>query len=58
MDCENSSVWPSCFVSDSIREAVLTVSPIAVYSSRRSEPMLPDISGPLIIPTPIRKPSP
>ena len=31
----------------SIREAVFTVSPCTVYSSRRSEPTLPDMNGPL-----------
>jgi hypothetical protein len=44
-------------VSDSIRVAVLTASPAAVYSSRRAEPTLPDIIGPLEIPTPILKSS-
>ena len=37
---------------------MFTVSPIAVYSSRRSEPTLPDMNGPLAIPTPISNPSP
>ena len=38
---------PSVFVRPSMREAVLTVSPWTVYSSRRSEPTFPDMNGPL-----------
>ena len=45
-------------VMPSSRAAVLVVSPIAVYSSRRSEPTLPRITVPLLSPMPIRKPSP
>src|ERR1051326_6530475 len=41
-------------VIPSSRDAVFVVSPIAVYSSRRSWPTLPDISGPLFKPMPIR----
>ena len=41
-----------------IRAAVLQTSPIAVYSSRRSLPTLPEMNGPLLMPIPIRKPSP
>ena len=41
-----------------IRDAVLQTSPIAVYSSRRSWPTLPEMKGPLFSPIPIRKPSP
>ena len=44
------------FVIPSIRDAVLIVSPIAVYSSRCSEPTLPDMNGPLFSPMPILKP--
>ena len=44
------------FVIPSIRDAVLIVSPIAVYSSRRCEPTLPDMNGPLLRPMPILKP--
>ena len=40
----------------SMREAVLIVSPIAVYSSRRCEPTLPDMNCPLLSPMPILKP--
>ena len=32
---------------------MFVVSPTAAYSSRRSEPTLPDITGPLQSPTPI-----
>ena len=46
------------FVIPSRREAVLTVSPIVVYSMRRSEPMLPVMIEPLFRPIPIRNPSP
>ena len=41
------------FVMPSSRAAVLVVSPIAVYSSRRSEPTLPDITWPVLSPMPI-----
>ena len=41
----------------SSRAAVLVVSPSAVYSSRRSEPTWPDITGPVLRPMPILKPS-
>ena len=37
---------------------MLTVSPIVVYSIRRSEPTWPDISSPVLIPMPISKPDP
>jgi hypothetical protein len=37
---------------------VLVVSPTAVYSTRRFEPTLPDITGSLLSLTPMRKPSP
>ena len=40
----------------SIREAVFTVSPITAYSSRRSEPTLPDITGPELIADPHPEP--
>ena len=43
------------FVRPSIREHVLIVSPIAVYSSRCCEPTLPDMKSPLFRPTPILK---
>ena len=46
---------PVVFVIASRRDAVFTGSPMAVYSSLRSEPTLPDISGPLLMPIPIRK---
>ena len=49
---------PTVFVMPSIREAVFTVSPCTVYSSRRSEPTLPDMNGPLLRPMPIRTSSP
>ena len=42
-------------VIPSSRAAVFTVSPIAVYSSRRSEPTLPAITGPELSPIPMRK---
>jgi hypothetical protein len=45
------------FVIDSSREAVFVVSPIAVYSSLRDEPTVPDMIGLLLTPIPIRKPS-
>ena len=41
----------------SIRDAVFTVSPITAYSSRRDEPTLPDMTGPELIPIPIRNPA-
>ena len=37
---------------------MLVVSPTAVYSIRRSEPTWPDMTLPLLMPTPIWKPSP
>ena len=46
------------FVSPSMREAVFTVSPMMVYSRRRSEPTFPATNAPLWMPIPIRKPSP
>jgi hypothetical protein len=46
------------FVIASRRAAVLVVSPTVVYSSRRSDPTVPDMIGPLLRPTPMRKPSP
>ena len=54
----SSTACGVCFVMPSIREAVFTVSPITAYSKRRSEPTLPDITGPELRPIPIRKPSP
>ena len=55
---ENRSMCLVPLVSSWIREAVLQTSPIAVYSSRRSLPTLPETNGPLSRPMPIRKPSP
>ena len=49
---------PRSFVIPSSREAVSTVSPWTVYSSRRAEPTLQDMNGPLLRPIPIPKPSP
>jgi hypothetical protein len=46
------------FVIASRREAVFVVSPTVVYSSRRSDPTVPDMIGPLLTPMPMRKPSP
>ena len=46
---------PLFLVRPSRREAVLVTSPIAVYSTRCSEPTLPAITGPLFSPTPITK---
>ena len=40
------------------RAAVFVVSPIAVYSSRREDPTLPDITSPELSPMPIVKASP
>ena len=57
MESEIKSSCGTSLVSDSSREAVLTVSPTAVYSSRRAEPTLPDISGPLETPMPTANPS-
>ena len=48
-------VWP--FVIPWSREAVFVVSPIAVYSRRRSEPTLPETTMPVFRPMPILKPS-
>ena len=45
-------------VIPSTRDAVFTVSPIVVYSIRRTEPTWPDITSPLLRPIPIRNPSP
>ena len=53
------SSWYGVFlVMPSMRAAVFVVSPIAVYSTRRSDPTFPDSTGPLFKPIPIRKPSP
>jgi hypothetical protein len=41
---------PGCAVC-SMRAATFTASPIAVYSSRRSEPTCPTITGPVLMPT-------
>ena len=51
-----NSIASLFLVIPSSREAVLVVSPIAVYSTRCSEPTLPAITGPLLRPTPISKP--
>jgi len=45
----------SSFVMPSTRDAVLTVSPIIVYSILRVEPMFPTTASPEWIPIPIRK---
>src|SRR3989304_4468746 len=45
-------------VRPSSREARLTVSPIAVYSSRCWEPMVPTTASPGLIPTPFRRGTP
>ena len=50
-----NSMCPLPFVMPSRRDAVLVVSPSAVYSTRCSEPMLPAMTGPLLTPTPITK---
>src|SRR6201999_339673 len=50
--------WPEPLVIPSRRAAVLVVSPIAVYSIRRSDPTCPDITVPLLMPIPIAKPLP
>ena len=54
----SSTAWGVSFVRPSIRDAVFTVSPITAYSCRRSEPTLPDMTGPELRPIPIRNPSP
>ena len=46
------------FVIDSSRDAVFVVSPIVVYSMRRSLPTLPAITGPEFSPMPIVKSAP
>ena len=48
----SSAIWtvPGSAVC-SIRAARFTASPIAVYSSRRSEPTSPTTTGPVLIPT-------
>ena len=48
-------VWP--LVIPWIRAAVFVVSPIAVYSRRRSEPTFPETTIPVFRPMPILKPS-
>ena len=53
VESATNSMWPLPLVMPSRREAVLVVSPSAVYSTRCSEPMLPAITGPLLRPTPI-----
>ena len=45
--------WPEPLVRPSIRAAVLTVSPITVYSSRSWEPTLPAMKRPLFTPMPV-----
>ena len=40
------------------RAEVFVVSPMAVYSSRRADPTLPDMTSPVLRPMPILKPSP
>ena len=57
VESATNSWWGVPFVMPSSRAAVLVVSPIAVYSTRRSEPTLPDITRPLLSPIPMRKPS-
>ena len=58
--CMSTTVWlatigqPISLVNPSNLEAVLTVSPITVKSSRWREPMLPTTAGPACNPTPIR----
>ncbi len=51
-------VWPVPFVIVSRRDAVFVVSPIVVYSIRRSLPTLPAMTGPAFRPIPILKSSP
>ncbi len=41
-----------------MRAATFVVSPTAVYSTRRSEPTLPDITRPEFRPMPMRNPDP
>ena len=55
---EKRHMWRVPFVSPSIREAAFTVSPMIVYSRRRSEPTFPATNAPLWMPMPIRNPSP
>src|SRR5207253_2612235 len=54
-DCARKSWCGVPLVMPSSLAAVLVVSPIAVYSSRRSEPTLPAMTGPVLMPIPMRK---
>ena len=55
VESARNSMCPLPLVIPSRREAVFVVSPSAVYSTRCSEPMLPAITLPLLMPTPIAK---
>jgi hypothetical protein len=53
VDSAMNSECPLPFVSPSMREAVFTVSPMTVYSSRFCEPTFPAMNTPLLMPMPI-----
>lgn len=53
VDSAMNSEWPEPFVRPSMRAAVLTVSPMTVYSSRSCDPTLPAMNRPLLIPIPV-----
>ena len=46
---------PTILVSASTREATFTASPMAVYSMRRGEPMLPTTARPVWMPMPMAR---
>ena len=52
--CDMSSPYGVPFVRPSMRAAVFVMSPMTVYSSRRSEPTLPEMTSPVLRPTPMR----
>ena len=55
---DSISWWGVPLVSCSMRAAEFVASPTAVYSTRRSEPTLPDITRPEFRPMPMRNPDP
>ena len=54
VDCAISRPYGVPFVRPSMRAAVFVMSPITVYSRRRSEPTLPEMTSPVFRPMPIR----
>ena len=50
VDCAISSPYGVPFVRPSMRAAVFVMSPMTVYSRRRSDPTLPEMTSPVLRP--------